>query len=1175
MSIFIPRNDSGVTISYLQRNYTSKNLLNAQLATKINLTGTNALSGDIIPSTTNTRDLGDTSHRYSDIYSTNIDSTNATITNLISTNLTTNSITATNNLNKIILSGQDLGLTLDGITDDSSTLQTVLNSYSDVGLAVTVVINSQFGMAIYSIVTIGSNINLIINCPVFVYGDGGFRTFGDNILGDNFRLAVGESKSTSDNTLIMLNSADVATLTVNDVVKIRGRSDANGNAYESETNIITGISGLTLTFKNNFQHSYKDIYTDVPYTDRTYVVKIQNAYADSVNPTRGSTTITVNDASIFQVGQMVTLNDYALVLTDYPGNTSNNTYRNDVNRITGVNTGTNILTLEKPLVMDYNVTTNRLYVTPVLETRNTVLENIKIQHKKYPTNRNRHVFTLNTSQKCLIKNCSILNKIRNDTIIVNSVTGNVFSIYEAVTGVYNQLVSYTIPYGIYKIKDLCDLLATGLTSSSSLGVNVWTYLCSYNPSNGKITLVTSVNTHFFKIPYVAGRATPLFGFVPDIAYDSIYTGTYTYTGESVHLSGAFKLPLTNTKFYFTESVGSVAKTITFDSTIFYNTSTLIKALSNYMTSNSANGYTYSITFNETTDCLTFSNGSAGNFSIDLTSKTDSIYQYIGLHDAKGKIISTLSGANTYSTATDCDSVAVLLTTTSKGNGFRIESCINCIVDGCYFGPSLHVSSGESYAFTLYRCRANIISNCSAVQARHSVLLQTAHCNTLCNFNCSNARISSIDWHGLNSRDNLIDGVIIGGGIAISPDSTTHSAIKLGNTAHLAGDHYNSVKNIKVTGYANTDSAVTNNIISILPSSSYNIIENLDCDGCDQGINIIDISGKDYAYTIIRNVIRNCFFLNCECPMLVNPHNSGTNTSLTDLLIENCTWSYIGTGSSDESRALIKNTTDCTLRNCTFRNIISGSSDLETLYGISNTNLKLLNCNFVNMKRGVYMDTNSTYTVDNCCFDSLTGSSHVVIKDANTGNTGVWSGNKYLNCTPRTSYTNAGTGSNITWRSLTSRKKLYTSNASSSTTLTSTITLDNNAPSSGGTTVMGTTTLTYSSVEIYGEIYVDGWISYQLPNTIGSNSHVVAQLFYSSDNGSTYTLIGHSIQSYTTSDTDAYRTINILGKLAFTDKLSTSTSKFDLRIGTVSGDSVIICKTFAMKPYFTVQESFLT
>lgn len=942
-----------------------------------------------------------------------------------------------NTSGKIILSASDLGLSVDGYTDDSIVLQNALSAYSDIGTPVEAHINSPLGMAIYNIVNIGSNITLKVSCKVYFYGDGGFRFTGSELLGSNQKLLTNVSYSSGSTSITLANTSALSELTVGCQIKIRGRSDANGNTIESETNRVTAIGGTysnVLTLLNPTQYTYKYLYTDQPYTDYTFVLVIKGGKVNnaSYNPLSGDTTLKMDSIATYERGQMVELLDYALIKNVYPSNTSNNTFRDDVNYVYDIDVTNSTITLQKPLVQDYDVNTYPLYVVPIQPTKNSQILGAHCEHRKYPTNRNRHMFHQLLASNCLIDGCSIDNKRRISDLIVSTVSGSTFNITES-TG--SHVLNVVIPNGVYNVNDFCSSLGTALSTAST--TNNYTYSCTYSSQTGKITLSTSGTFT------INGTATT--GYVHlGLLRNTNYTGT-SVTGSRIDLSGAFQLPSTNNKFYFQES-GQIEQSITFDSTTWYNLSTLLLDLQTQMNTISLTPFTYTIDFTEnnvttgspnpqvTSFCEdTLSWSSTGVFNINLDSKTDTIYKYVALHDAKGNICSTAdySGASSYSSLTNSDTVVVRLSCCSKGHGFRIDESIDCTINNCLMGPTTHVSSGESYSFAFYRCSRSKITNCTALCGRHSCLFQTANNNILSNFISQNARISDVDFHGLNSRYNLVDGIHIIGGSLLSPDASSHSALKLGNTTHTAGDSWNTIKNVKIVNYA--DLKLTNMTtygIYLYPISNDNIFENIDCSDCNVGIMFSDVSSKNSAvYQMNRNIVRNCYFKNVNQPFYISPRQNGNTLCTIDTFtLENCTFDNFGYGSSYSTIPVIANIkycTDVSVKNCTFVNVpvdTPTANDNYTIYLKQCTGTRIERNIFKNVRRGCAFDTGcSTYYFIENIFDSLTGASKKYWNDYGnsvSGLTGTYGANtptvynnRYLGFTPVEEL--AGTSGTIT------------------------------------------------------------------------------------------------------------------------------------------------------------------
>lgn len=1136
MSIYIPNEQaSGITFQYLENNYSKSSFINAQLTTKLSLTGTSNMAGSIIPSTTDIYDLGSLTHKFGSIYATS---------------LTTQAITD----NQDIITGDLLGLFLDGITDDGILLQDAFDIYSNLGQPVTMILNSLYGMAIHqNVITIPSNVHLVVNCPIYAYGDVSFRTFGDFEQLDSSSM-VAPDVSTSTN---IMNVGDGTKFTVGQVCKIRGLN-VGTSAIEYETNIIDAISTNQLTFRNNFEFAYL-VDNSPPNLDETIVVGLISSFQNSGTITRGDMTITVSDSLNFKEGDTVLIKDYALVATDYTNNTSNNTYRDDINRIVSINYSTHVITLENPFVMDYAPTVNEVFLIKILPAKNTILDGLNIIHKKNPTNRNVHSYFMGNSFNCEIRNCTIPNKKRNTDIIINATTGNIVLVIEQTSG---YSITFTIPNGIYEFVSLCSVIQSGLRANATLQSSSLVYSCSYSQSTGKITI--SATGGSFRLPYVAGRALCLLGFIHS---DTAYPNGITFTGERVDLSGNFLLPSTAYRMYLEEPSDGLQKIISYSKTDYFSLGTLLKTVENALISNSNTSYTYTVAYSDTTNCITIS--TTGTFLLYWATYEDTIYRYLGFHDAKGIIGADNSGASSYSTAT-LESIPIQLTLQNKGHAFRVDSSLNCKITGCYVGASSYVSSGESYGYAIYRCRGNIISNNHASGQRHSVLFQTANNNILNGFISSDACISDIDFHGLNSRNNLVSNVQCIYGLSVSPDATTKTALKIGNTSHVAGDSYNTITNMTMTGY---NKALSTYGIYLLPISNNNVIDSFKCDGALQGIIVSDVSSKNNAEFVINdNIIKNSSFQNITQPFYLNmADNSTTLTGCNRLLIDNCSFINIGSGGATDSRGTIENRVNyCTINNCIFKDIVSGSNDSETIYFNLCTYTIITNCTFNNMKRGIYgLGSNTGFIVANNNFINLVGSSQVVFREGGTSSGGKYSLNSYLTSTPRIVF-NTGSGGNIDITENNNRSWDLVSNATTGTSITSTLAISTSTITTGGLNVMGTTTTTYNSKNIYGVLNITCSMPYTLPSSLGAKGHIIGLLFHTLSGSPT--LIGSGIQSYDTTETDQTKIMVFTGFLSVTDRLSSGSTSFQFNMGDTNGNTILINNLYASNGRISIKEN---
>lgn len=146
----------------------------------------------------------------------------------------------------------------------------------------------------------------------------------------------------------------------------------------------------------------------------------------------------------------------------------------------------------------------------------------------------------------------------------------------------------------------------------------------------------------------------------------------------------------------------------------------------------------------------------------------------------------------------------------------------------------HAGSGASYGCTIYYS-----SNCSIINPklstlRHNILFQGC---TRCKVEGGmllNPMISALDTHGLNERDNIFNNIYIdiAGNGALDDDgvesqNSTIAGIRVGNSFHPQGSHYNEFNNIVVNlgQIADETNITTLQGIEIVPQSTYNTFNN--------------------------------------------------------------------------------------------------------------------------------------------------------------------------------------------------------------------------------------------------------------------------------------------------------------------------------------------------------------
>jgi hypothetical protein len=719
--------------------------------------------------------------------------------------------------------------------------------------------------------------------------------------------------------------------------------------------------------------------------------------------------------------------------------------------------------------------------------------------------------------------------------------------------------------------DFCDKVKSLLNAVSPL-----TYGCSYNLGSGCITL--SCNQIFSIIN--SNPSLAYFGFLP---YQT-YSGSLTYTGNSIFYSGVFKLSsfsATNNQFIFNEGGSNVTLTLP---DYWYNISTLLLQLQVLLNSNSPNSWTYTCAI-QTNDTITISN-SSGNFSIVLTGqKTTSIYQRIGLHNSSGTILSTLSGSSSYNSAT-CAPTIIYPICSSRGMGFRFDLSINCAMNNVSVGYSRHSTSGESYGLVVYRSASCNVNTARFFGCRHDILLfeGTNNCNFV-NIVSNGFKISCIDLHGANEVYNTFSNIVADAGNEYSPDSNSKGFLRVGNPTHNAGASNNTFDNCMIYYGTRTDATKVNYGFVIYPPSNYNVVNNMIMYGGDTAVYSVDVSGhtNPAQYISTGNVIKNCYFNALKQYLTVlNPNNSGTGSVLTDTLIDRCQFVGCGSGSATASNLIVTSCNNTTIQNCDFSNLLAGSPDDYTILVSMSSGTRIMDNKFQSMARGCYFNTGcGAYYCCGNTFDNLTGASPVFLRDGGNTATGFGANvpnilnSKFLGTQNFTQQWDGTTSTSLAYSNVRHRNKVYTSNAASNTVINYATAINNTAPTSltAGTTPMGTTTVTYSSQNSYGQLVVTAVVPFKYPATISATGTLTLLIFQTISG--TSTLIGYAHKPYIYGSNlfqGQYDTITAIGKVNFTTKLSSGTCSIDVRLGSTTLDDFTICSTYGAKPYFMVTES---
>ncbi len=225
--------------------------------------------------------------------------------------------------------------------------------------------------------------------------------------------------------------------------------------------------------------------------------------------------------------------------------------------------------------------------------------------------------------------------------------------------------------------------------------------------------------------------------------------------------------------------------------------------------------------------------------------------------------------------------------TSKGHGFRIDRAINCHTYNCAVYPPEHIDAAEGYGFTFYRSNHCSHNNAYAKGCRHSFLaFRGASHNRFNNVTSVNCRKSDIDFHGGDEYANIVDGFTIVGGNQKYGNNL--EAIKFGNESHVAGSHYNIVKNGVITDYKGYG-------VGFIPISGNNIVENVTFKNIERFVRHVDLSA-DSTLSAPDNIIRNCIIdtVTDSLGNIDSTANGGASQIVDGLVIENNIFKNIDT-----------------------------------------------------------------------------------------------------------------------------------------------------------------------------------------------------------------------------------------------------------------------------------------
>lgn len=930
-------------------------------------------------------------------------------------NVENTSVQYLGNIGLTIITGYDLGLKLDGYTDDAEAFDFGLKTLSAAGASVTVLIDSPFGMCLKNSVEIPSNINVLVNCPVYFEGDARLRCLGvyidffeqqgiDKLTLRRFSSGTTPYKANSGQRVIRVQNASqdlptdqytsaqkLALIQAGDVIVIRGMSDANGNAIDSETLIVQSVdyANYEITVTTDLLDTYKYEYPEnIAYTnkygktDKTYVSKIVSTNL-TANAVQGSYTLSVANSSLFEIDDVIEINDNILVKQVYTNSTSSNPFRVEINQIVGIDRQNNILTLLKPLPHTWDNATYPVRVYTIKTTRNSSIENMNVKYRKYPTNRNENVFELNRCYNCKIRNCSILNESTIRDVVLNRTIGNTIKIREHNGTVFTA----NLGEGVFSPSDFALRVTTVLSLYSPSKLS---YTCSYTTSTGKYTLSCTnpfsiIDLNIDNDGRVTGAADlsaervgtscyALLGLYPAKSY----TNQTSFTGEDCRY-GLFYVDEYRNRMYINENT-PYYRTI---ETGYYTQHTFIARLRELMLP-----ALFTITYDTTTYNITISYN-YGNVELDFT-PIDSVFSFLGFHDAKGESVGKLTGASSY---TSPSKVAL----TSKGHGFKQDKCFKCEVSDCKIGTPQYFASGEGYGYTIYRSSCCSIVNCTSTGCRHDVLLFSgANNNLIANNRFTSTRISSLDLHGALEVDNHFIGNVIVGGPLYTLDSSTKCAIKCGNTTHVAGSHRNNFIGNFITGYgSNADASKINKGIEWVMNAQDNVVKDCVFQDCEYPIFYTNYTNSDGAnYFVSSNVVDNCVFKNSRFPIWLDKNTGAGNLkNASAFTISSCTFDGI------TSNAYINLINGVEIERSTFKNWKSASDTY--LFNCDNTsNLVIRNNVIENVPRGVDLSNCPLAVIQGNTFDGLYGSKADCMIDRQGNSNYKYVDNRYVNFNPR-------------------------------------------------------------------------------------------------------------------------------------------------------------------------------
>jgi hypothetical protein len=268
----------------------------------------------------------------------------------------------------VIFAGQ-LGLTGDGVTDDSAILNPALQEISANGGGTVFLCPDPGGQFYFEHrVKVPSFVNLVFAGPrVKLAKASGIRIDGDYAetpLLSKYRLIADVTAGASS---LRVDTSPQGGGLVSDHFVIRGMSDAAANSLETGEHVVTGLDDGTaaLTVTPTLEYDYEVEYDAGDYeaatgiVDRTYISKLTQSPL-TVDGEEGGNTVEVaaSRVGLFSVGDYVIVEDDKLSSDVVAGGSSNKVHVEIAIVIAVAEDGANLLTLNRRLERTYETAYN-------------------------------------------------------------------------------------------------------------------------------------------------------------------------------------------------------------------------------------------------------------------------------------------------------------------------------------------------------------------------------------------------------------------------------------------------------------------------------------------------------------------------------------------------------------------------------------------------------------------------------------------------------------------------------------------------------------------------------------------------------------------------------------------------------------------------------------------------